>query len=687
MHRTCLAVTSSALALMALAGTTLAQNTEIVSLASNPSLATGGALGNLSSGSGYITPNGRWMVFNSIASNLVTGDANSRQDVFVRDLWTNTTVRVNVPDPSQAATEANDASSVVTGGQRVMSDNGRFIIFSSSATNLIANDTNGVEDVFIRDRDADGNGIFDEAGAGRTRTRRVSLSSNEAPGNGPCPNDICDHFSQNGVISANGRYIAWQSQYGFTADPTAFTNVYWRDRDADNDGNFDESGGSPDAAVTKLVSKRISGQFVGQTGDGTSSNPSISADGRWVAFQSLSQFMVFSDSVGNQEIFVRDMFTDTFNVRVSEPIGGGQPDGSNSNPSISGNGRFIAFVSSANNLAPCNTSAANIIVKDRDSDANGAFDQAGHVAFDNASRTFNPFVLPDGVVFLNDSSSSPSVSDDGRYVAFASTATNFACSLFGCADQNAQQDVFVFDRTSERLTRASVRAGGDEILSPSIQPTISSNGRFVTFASDGLGGAVRYAAARALLPLPNTVCAAATEISGAQTIFSDNYAGPGDLTLSDCNPAKGNSAWYRFVASCTGQMIINTAGSSFDTVLSVHPDACGSQAIACNDDVNLSAGDLTSQLVVSVVAGQAYRIRVAGFGTNSGRFVLGIGACQQVCVADYNGDGVLDPDDLSDYIACYFSQPPCDRADWNGDSFTDPDDLSDYISAYFGGCN
>ncbi len=57
------------------------------------------------------------------------------------------------------------------------------------------------------------------------------------------------------------------------------------------------------------------------------------------------------------------------------------------------------------------------------------------------------------------------------------------------------------------------------------------------------------------------------------------------------------------------------------------------------------------------------------------------------CRADYNGDGNLDPDDLSDYIACFFSVPPCDRADYDGNTFVDPDDLSTYISDFFAGCN
>ncbi|MBL8759268.1 MAG: hypothetical protein JNK35_12655, partial [Phycisphaerae bacterium] len=58
--------------------------------------------------------------------------------------------------------------------------------------------------------------------------------------------------------------------------------------------------------------------------------------------------------------------------------------------------------------------------------------------------------------------------------------------------------------------------------------------------------------------------------------------------------------------------------------------------------------------------------------------------CGSTCPADYNGDGTVDPDDLADYIACYFSQPPCPQADFNSDGTPDPDDLADYIAAYFG---
>jgi hypothetical protein len=676
-----------AMALAMLAGAARAQNTEIASAATNSTIVTSGALGNLASAGGCVTPNGRWVVFQSQATNLVTGDTNGRTDIFVRDLWTNVTTRVSLPDPGQPDTQSNEVS-FLTAGQRTISDNGRFVIFTSHASNLVANDTNGVQDVFVRDRDLDGNGTMDEPGEGKTRTVRVSVTTNEGQANGPCPNDICDHFSENGVISASGRYVAWQSSFDFTSDPAAFQNVYWRDRDADNDGIFDESGGSPDAAVTRMVSRRINGsQFVGQTGDGFSGSPTISGNGRWVGFVSQSRFMVFSDTVSNQEVFARDMFTDSGNVRLSEPTAGGQPDGSSSTPFLSGTGRFVAFISSATNLAPNNAATADAIVKDRDTDGDGTFDELGGVAFDNASRTFNAFSLPDGIVFLNDSSLTPSISDDGRYVAFASAATNFNCGLIGgCVDQNAAQDVFVFDRTTERLTRASVTASGAEASGASQSPALSGGGRFVYFSSDGLAAPARAGAVRALLPMPNTTCAAGTTLSAGQTLQGDTYAGPGDAAAVICDASRANTAWFTFTAQCSGQVTFSTAGSSFDTVVAVYA-GCAGASLGCNDDANAGAGVFTSELTVTVAAGETYSVRVGGFATASGRFTLTASACEAFCPADFDMNGIVNPDDLADFIAAYFSTPPEPRTDYDGNNIINPDDLADFIAAYFTPCN
>ncbi|MGD9690160.1 MAG: hypothetical protein AB7K52_10955 [Phycisphaerales bacterium] len=681
---------SVCLPLALLAGTCLAQNTERVSLTSTGSATT------TSSSTCKVTPGGRFAVFTTAAA-LLPDDTNGRVDVYVRDRYLNTVARISLPDPSLGG-EGNNTCNLTNGSGRVISDDGRFVIFNSDSDNLVSNDTNGVGDVFVRDRDRDGNGVFDEPGAGKTRTTRVSLSSNEGQGVGPCPNQICDHYSEHGVISASGRYVAWQSQYNFTSGGEPFMNVYWRDRDADNDGLFDEAGGTPDAAVTKVVSKRIGTQFHGQQGDGFSQNPAISADGRWVVFESVSRYMVFSDNTSNQEIFARDMFVDTQNIRITEPLAGGQPDSNSSNAVVSGNGRFVAFVTGADNLAAgVNENAANVVLKDRDTDNDGILDEAGAVSFLNASIGRNIFVIPNNVVALNDSSSRPSISDDGRYVAFDSAATNFSCAL-ACADTNGMVDVFVYDRMSVATSRASISRLNAQVSGTSDFATISPDGRFIGFASNatGLDGTVSTAFdnvyVRALQPYGlNTQCATPIAISTGVTA-GDTWAAPasGETTCAAAGNTNGTSSvWFSYLASCTGQVTMNTAGASYDTVLSAYSAPCPATAdkqIACNDDV--ATGILHSEITLSVTQGQTYLIRVGGYDFDSGYFRLNVGAivCAPSCAADFNMDGNLDPDDLGDYINCYFGVPPCGQADFNNDGNVDPDDLGDYINAYFTGC-
>ncbi len=108
--------------------------------------------------------------------------------------------------------------------------------------------------------------------------------------------------------------------------------------------------------------------------------------------------------------------------------------------------------------------------------------------------------------------------------------------------------------------------------------------------------------------------------------------------------------------------------------------------------INFSAGGAADPLLTARIAVDPPR-RFAGFvwSENIGWINLNVAADGKhvevrTCAADFNGDGFIDPDDLSDYIACYFGTPPCDLADFNADGFVDPDDLSDYISVFFGGC-
>jgi len=144
--------------------------------------------------------------------------------------------------------------------------------------------------------------------------------------------------------------------------------------------------------------------------------------------------------------------------------------------------------------------------------------------------------------------------------------------------------------------------------------------------------------------------------------------------------------WLRYAPACDGTATIGLCGSTYDTQVAVYRgDACPSapgQVAACNDDSDCG---LQSFVSLSVTAGEMLLIRIAGFNGAAGTGTVTL-ACNPACAADYNGDGNLDPDDLADYIACYFSAPPCDLADFNNDMNADPDDLADFIAAFFGGC-
>ena len=234
------------LALVLLAGSALGQNTQRVDKSAGNAIATTG------SGTAFVNGDSSMVFFVSSASNLLPAgqDTNGAADVYCRNRTNNTVVRISVPDPSMPTTQSNGASTLCHGGARCTDILGRFVVFTSDADNLVANDTNGVSDVFVRDRDLDDNGIMDEPGIGKTRTVRVSVSSSEAQATGNCPNQTCTHYSYGGTISTDGRFVAFVSGADLTTDSVPYTNIYLRDRDADNDGLFDEAGGSPNAATT-----------------------------------------------------------------------------------------------------------------------------------------------------------------------------------------------------------------------------------------------------------------------------------------------------------------------------------------------------------------------------------------------------------------------------------------------------
>jgi len=409
-------------------------------------LATIGADGSASDGNSErasLSGNGRYVAFQSAATNLVANDTNATSDVFVYDRMTGTTVRVSV---TSAGAQADSNS-----GRPSISDDGRYVAFFSDAANLAPGDTEtfdtllcptctGRRDAFVHDRDPDGNGTFDE---GNGVTIRVSESSAGVAGNGD---------STRPSISGDGLKIAFRS-------------------DATNLVSGDTNG-----AVDVFVHDRQAGTTVrasvgagGVQGDAKSDRPALSGDGRFVAFYSDAGNLVADDTNGLRDVFVHDLDSNA-TVRISVGAGGLQSDGESSRPVLSFDGRYVAFRSAASNLVAGDTNLLNdVFVRDRDPDGNGVFDEGNGTVELVSAGIGGP---GDG------ESSTPAMSADGSLIAFHSDATNLVA-----ADQNLASDIFLLDRLSGSLTRISICGAGTEGDGLSERASISDDGRFVAYQS------------------------------------------------------------------------------------------------------------------------------------------------------------------------------------------------------------
>lgn len=429
-------------------GSVSVSNMELISVASD------GTQADLTTTNYDAVPSadGRYVAFNSEATTLVANDTNGRGDIFVRDTATGTTVRISV---ATDGTQANDVSFSAD-----ISADGRYIVFRSYATNLVG-DTNNFPDVFLHDRDVDNDGIYDEAGAIKT----IRLSTNifsEANGGSGSP-----------TISANGRYVAFSSSAtNLATDTNGSGDVFIHDRDANNNGIFDEFG--------FVVNSLVSIDKDGNQGNSDSFSPSISADGRYVAYISRANNLVSGDTNGNADIFVHDRDIDNDGVfdgvaigvtRVSVDSSGSQGSDDSSQPVISADGRFVAFRSRANDLVAgdSNLIRPDIFLHDRDLDNDNIFDEPGAistvlVSVDSAGNQ------------SNDKSEDPTLSADGRYVAFASDADNLVTG-----DDNNSYDIFVHDTLSgiTSLVSANQQPANDD----SNYPILSADGQFITFVS------------------------------------------------------------------------------------------------------------------------------------------------------------------------------------------------------------
>ena len=297
--------------------------TSLVSVRSN------GEQGNSISKTPAISADGRFVAFVSLSDNLVAGDNNQLNDVFVHDRLTKQTVRINL---GLGGIEANSYSQAVA-----ISYDGRFVAFESNASNLVAGDNNGKVDIFVHDRltqktiliSTDSNGVQGNGGsfnpAINARGRFVtffSTATNLVPGDSNGVGDVFIHDRLTGqaslvsvsskgvqgnghsggeietgatgvlgasVISAGGRFVAFTSDASnlVDGDTNIVADVFLHDR------------------LTKKTS-RVSIASNGQEGSGLSFSPALSANGRVVAFQSAAINLVSGDDNSQQDLFIRD---------------------------------------------------------------------------------------------------------------------------------------------------------------------------------------------------------------------------------------------------------------------------------------------------------------------------------------------------------------------------------------------
>jgi len=300
-----------------------------------------------------------------------------------------------------------------------VSYDGRYTAFESNATNLVSGDTNAVMDIFVKE-------LY--AGA----ITRASVGNGGVQGNAR---------SYDGVISGNGRYVAFLSDATnlVTGDTNAATDVFIRD-------------------LILGVTRRVSTSAAGTEANAGSFDVSLSYDGRYVAFASNASNLVSGDTNSQADVFVKDLQTNLV-TRVSVGAGGVQSNNPSANPSLSGDGRLVAFESTASNLVSGDTNGLqDIFLRNI---------QSGEI---------RRMSVDSNGVQGNLNSSNPSLSGDGQLLVFESDSSNLVAN-----DANSSADIFLKNVSTNVLTRISTSSAGVEGDNSSHHPTISYDGTGVAF--------------------------------------------------------------------------------------------------------------------------------------------------------------------------------------------------------------
>lgn len=369
------------------------------------SVGTGGAQANADSYDAAVSDNGQVIAFRSTASNLVTDDDNKWPDVFVRDLGSATTESAS--DPIAPDHRYSQHPSISADGQIV-----------AMQTDIVVGYGYGSSQIVVHDR-----------GTGASTVLAPPGGQSQAP-----------------AVSGNGQFIAFYSV------SNALVN---------GDGN-----GAIDSFVVDRVTvpavpiERASQDAAGVEGHGDSFSPTLSDDGRYVAFYSYANNLVPGDTNEHEDIFVKDRQTKGI-VMASVATDGTLGNGDSYKPVISGNGKFVVFRSQASNLVAGDSNRRwDIFVRDL------TLNQTSRVSVSSSGAEGN------------NNSLESDISDDGRYVVFRSNASNLVAG-----DSNKRSDVFVHDRSTGQTVLVSKPASGQSD-GHSFKPVISGNGHWIVFESN-----------------------------------------------------------------------------------------------------------------------------------------------------------------------------------------------------------
>jgi hypothetical protein len=434
-----------------------------------------GAQARLGATPSTLSPSDDRVAFVSTSGDLVPGDNNALADVFVKSL---TDGSITIVSTGTSTPIGGTGDSVLTGRHPSISDNGEFVVYTSAAGNLVSGpDTGSLANVYWVDRSTG-------------QTVRVSAATDGTPG---------DAASSGASITGDGTLVAFQSTADnivgdtgghsqvFLASPQAGVSVILSQTLAGTVGNGDSTDvvlsrdghwavfvtratnlfedATPnysDVVIEDLTTgamQLVSANAQGQQGSADATAPSVSDDGRFVTFLSSAQDLLPGVTGGQPELYLKDLVTGTLTL-VSQTSDGTPANGAVNDAAISGDGHTIAFVSTATNLVSGTTGTAAVYVANVSTGAIQRVDMA---------PTGDP---------TNGAAGGVSISDNGRYVSFDSTATNLIPD-----DTTDNREVFVADMTTGSISLLSPGTSGAPGNGDSQLPSLSRDGRYVAFTS------------------------------------------------------------------------------------------------------------------------------------------------------------------------------------------------------------